>query len=152
MGFSAGGHVASTAATHFQHNYIGNDSKLNLRPDFAIFIYPVVSFQDSIAHFGSRTQLIGKWPSKTLIDSFSNELQVTKQTPPTFLVHATNDDAVPVMNSIVYYTALLRNKIPVEMHLYKSGGHGFGMKNPTTNDLWMERCKGWMQSMRLIPK
>ncbi len=152
MGFSAGGHLASTAATHFQHNYLENDSKINLRPDFAIFIYPVISFQDSIAHFGSRTQLIGKWPSKTLIDSFSNELQVTKQTPPTFLVHASNDDAVPVMNSIVYYEALLRNKIPVEMHLYKSGGHGFGMKNPTTNELWMEACKSWMQSMRLIPK
>ncbi len=152
MGFSAGGHVASTAATHFQHSYIENDSKINLRPDFAIFIYPVISFQDSIAHFGSKAQLIGKWPSKTLSDSFSNELQVTKQTPPTFLVHASNDDAVPVMNSIVYYEALLRFKIPVEMHLYKSGGHGFGMKNPTSNDLWMERCKNWMQSMRLIPK
>ncbi len=152
MGFSAGGHVASTAATHFQHSYIDNDDKINLRPDFAIFIYPVISFQDSIAHFGSRTQLIGRFPSKTMIDSFSNELQVTKQTPPTFFVHASNDDAVPVMNSIVYYEALLRNKIPVEMHLYKSGGHGFGMKNPTSNDLWMERCKNWMQSMRLIPK
>ena len=152
MGFSAGGHLASTAATHFQHNYLENGSTINLRPDFAIFIYPVISFQDSIAHFGSRTQLIGKWPSKTLIDSFSNELQVTKQSPPTFLVHASNDDAVPVMNSIVYYEALLRNKIPVEMHLYKSGGHGFGMKNPTTNELWMDACKSWMQSMRLIPK
>lgn len=152
MGFSAGGHIASAAATHFQHSYIENDNKINLRPDFAILIYPVISFQDSIAHYGSRSQLIGKWPSKTLSDSFSNELQVTKQTPPTFLVHASNDDAVPVMNSIVYYQALLRNKVPVEMHLYKSGGHGFGMKNPTTDELWMERCKSWMQSMKLIPK
>lgn len=152
MGFSAGGHVASTAATHFQHNYIENDSKMNLRPDFAIFIYPVISFQDSIAHIGSRDQLIGKRPTKTLSDFFSNELQVTKQTPPTFFVHASNDDAVPVMNSIVYYEALLKYKIPVEMHLYKSGGHGFGMKNPTTNDLWMERCKNWMLSMNLIAK
>ncbi len=152
MGFSAGGHVASTAATHFQHNYIENDSKISLRPDFAIFIYPVISFQDSIAHIGSRDQLIGKSPSKKLSDSFSNELQVTKETPPTFLVHASNDDAVPVMNSIVYYEALLKYKIPVEMHLYKSGGHGFGMINPTTNDLWMESCKNWMQSMNLIAK
>ena len=152
MGFSAGGHVASTAATHFQHNYIENDSKISLRPDFAIFIYPVISFQDSIAHIGSRDQLIGKKPRKELLDSFSNELQVTKETPSTFLVHASNDDAVPVMNSIVYYEALLKYKIPVEMHLYKSGGHGFGMKNPTTNDLWMERCKNWMQSMDLIAK
>ena len=128
------------------------DQKINLRPDFAIFIYPVISFQDSIAHVGSRTQLIGKWPSKTMMDSFSNELQVTKLTPPTFFVHASDDGTVPVMNSIVYYEALLRNKIPVEMHLYKSGGHGFGMRNPTTSELWMESCKAWMQSMKLIPK
>ncbi len=152
MGFSAGGHVASTAATHFQHNNIENHSKINLRPDFAIFIYPVISFQDGIAHIGSRDQLIGKKPRKELLDSFSNELQVTKETPPTFLVHASNDDAVPVMNSIAYYEALLKYKIPAEMHLYKSGGHGFGMMNPTTNDLWMESCKNWMQSMNLISK
>ena len=152
MGFSAGGHLASTAATHFQHNYVENDRKINLRPDFAIFIYPVISFQDSIGHIGSRDQLIGKKPRKELLDSFSNELQVTATTPPTFLVHASDDDAVPVMNSIVYYEALLKYKIPVEMHLYKSGGHGFGMKNPTTNDLWMESCKNWMLSMGLIAK
>ncbi|MEP6583790.1 MAG: alpha/beta hydrolase [Ginsengibacter sp.] len=151
MGFSAGGHLASTAATHFQHNYIDNDNKINLRPDFAIFIYPVISFQDSIAHIGSRTQLIGRWPSRIMRDSFSNELQVTKQTPPTFFVHASDDDAVPVMNSIVYYQALLKYKIPAEVHFYKSGGHGFGMKNPTTSELWMEQCRSWMQSMKLIP-
>lgn len=152
MGFSAGGHVASTAATHFQHSYIANNSKMNLRPDFAILIYPVISFQDSIGHIGSRDQLIGKKPLKELLDSFSNELQVTAATPPTFLVHAGDDNAVPVMNSIAYYGALLKYKIPVEMHLYKSGGHGFGMKNPTTNDLWMESCRNWMQSMGLIAK
>ncbi len=151
MGFSAGGHVASTAATHFQRSYLGDGNKTNVRPDFAIFIYPVISFQDSIAHVGSRTQLIGKATSRSLRDSFSNELQVTKQTPPTFLVHASDDNGVSVMNSIVYYEALIRNKVPVEMHLYKSGGHGFGMKNPTSDDLWMERCRNWMRSMALIP-
>ena len=152
MGFSAGGHLASTAATHFSHSYIENTSNINLRPDFSIFIYPVISFQDSIGHIGSRDQLIGKNPPKQLRDSFSNELQVTAQTPPTFLIHATDDDAVPVMNSITFYEALLRYKIPAELHVYKSGGHGFGMHNPTTNDEWMERCKNWMQSMDLIAR
>jgi acetyl esterase/lipase len=152
MGFSAGGHLATTAATHFNHSYIDNGNNINLRPDFSIFIYPVVSFQDSIAHTGSRDQLIGTDPTPQLRDSFSNELQITAQTPPTFLVHATDDDVVPVMNSVVFYEGLLRYKIPAELHIYKSGGHGFGMDNPTTKDLWMERCKNWMQSLNLLSK
>jgi acetyl esterase/lipase len=152
MGFSAGGHLASTAATHFNHSYIENANNINLRPDFSIFIYPVISFQDSIGHIGSRDQLIGKDPVASLRDSFSNELQVTAQTPPTFFVHATDDDVVPVMNSITFYGALIHNKVSAEMHIYKAGGHGFGMQNPTTKDLWMERCKNWMQSMNLLPK
>ncbi len=152
MGFSAGGHLASTAATHFNHSYIENTNNINLRPDFSIFIYPVISFQDGIGHIGSRDRLIGTHPPKPLLDSFSNELQVTAQTPPTFLVHATDDDVVPVMNSIAFYQALLHYKIPAEMHIYNAGGHGFGMHNPTTKDEWMERCKNWMQSMNLIPE
>lgn len=152
MGFSAGGHVASSAATHFQKNYIDNKSNTNLRPDFSIFIYPVISFQDSIGHIGSRDQLIGKNPDKQLLNSFSNELQVNANTPPTFLVHATDDNAVPVMNSIAYYLALHRFKISAEMHIYKSGGHGFGMHNPTTKEEWMENCKDWMESMGLLSK
>jgi acetyl esterase/lipase len=152
MGFSAGGHLASTAATHFQQSYIDNKSQVNLRPDFAILIYPVISFQDSIGHIGSRDQLIGKTPDKKILNSFSNELQVTAKTPPTFLVHASDDDAVPVMNSIAFYEALLKYKIPAEMHIYKSGGHGFGMHNPTTNDEWMESCKNWMKGMGWLGK
>lgn len=152
MGFSAGGHLASTAATHFQRSYIDNAGNINLRPDFAILIYPVISFQDNIGHIGSRDQLIGKNPSKELIDSFSNELQVTAETPTTFLVQATDDDVVPVMNSISFYEALLKYNIPAEIHIYKGGGHGFGMHNPTTKDEWLERCKNWMASMNLIGK
>ena len=152
MGFSAGGHLASTAATHFNHSYIENPNNISLRPDFSIFLYPVISFQDSIGHIGSRDQLIGKNPDKSLLDSYSNELQVTAQTPPTFLVHSTDDDVVPVMNSIVFYESLLHYKIPAEMHIYKAGGHGYGMDNPTTKDLWMERCKTWMQGMNLVGK
>ena len=151
MGFSAGGHLASTAATHFNTNYINNKKdEISFRPDFAILIYPVISFQDSIGHLGSREQLIGKNPSKKSIDLFSNELQVTAETPPTFLVHATDDDVVPVMNRVVFYEALIKNKVPAEMHIYKSGGHGFGMHNATTKDEWMERCKNWTQSMGLL--
>ena len=150
MGFSAGGHVASTAATHFDHSYIDNTEKINLRPDFAILIYPVISFQENIAHMGSREQLIGKNPTKAMVDLYSNEMQVNSQTPPTFLVQASDDNTVPVMNSVAFYEALLKYKIPAEMHLYKSGGHGFGMNNPTTKDKWMNLCKNWMQSIGLI--
>jgi acetyl esterase/lipase len=150
MGFSAGGHVASTAATHFDHSYIDNAEKINLRPDFAILIYPVISFQENIAHMGSREQLIGKNPTKAMVDLYSNEIQVNSQTPPTFLVQASDDNTVPVMNSVAFYEALLKYKIPAEMHLYKSGGHGFGLNNPTTKDKWMNLCKNWMQSTGLI--
>jgi dipeptidyl aminopeptidase/acylaminoacyl peptidase len=87
-----------------------------------------------------------------MIDSFSNELQVTNETPPTFLVHATDDNVVPVMNSIKYYEALIHHKISAEMHIYKAGRHGFGMDNTATNDKWMERCKNWMESMGLLSK
>ena len=152
MGFSAGGHLASTAATNFQHSYIENPVNINLRPDFAILIYPVISFQDKIGHIGSRDQLIGKSPPQNLIDSFSNEMQVTAQTPPTFLVHATDDNTVPVMNSISFYEALLKYKIPAEMHIYKAGGHGFGMHNPTNKGEWMVLCKNWMDSMGWLKK
>ncbi|MEO6188621.1 MAG: alpha/beta hydrolase [Ginsengibacter sp.] len=150
MGFSAGGHLASTAATHFQKSYIENKNGIDLRPDFALLIYPVISFQDSIGHIGSRDKLIGKKPGKKLIDFFSNELQINPTTPPAFLIHASDDPAVPVMNSISFYLALHRNKIPAEMHIYKSGGHGFGMHNPTTKDEWMDTCKHWMESMGFL--
>ncbi|MGH2647159.1 MAG: alpha/beta hydrolase [Ginsengibacter sp.] len=146
MGFSAGGHVASTAATHFGHNYIENAGNINLRPDFAILVYPVISFHDNIGHVGSRDQLIGKNPPQNLIDFFSNEMQITAQTPPTFLVHATDDNTVPVMNSVSFYEGVLKYKIPAEMHIYKAGGHGFGMHNPTNKDEWMLACKNWMES------
>jgi len=152
MGFSAGGHLASTAATHFQHSYIENPGNVNLRPDFAILIYPVISFQDNIGHIGSRDQLIGKNPPKKLIDSFSNEMQVTAQTPATFLVQATDDNVVPVMNSVSFYETLFKYKIPAEMHIYKGGGHGFGMHNPTNKGDWMQLCKNWMDSMGWLRK
>ncbi|MDP4151410.1 MAG: alpha/beta hydrolase [Bacteroidota bacterium] len=146
MGFSAGGHLASTAGTHFNHAYISNSSQTSLRPDFMLLIYPVISFQDSIGHIGSRDQLIGKRPMQEQKDLYSNELQVTDQTPPSFLVHASDDDVVNVKNSINFYLALLRHNIPAELHLYEHGGHGFGMHLPKSKEEWMDRCRNWMDA------
>ncbi len=144
MGFSAGGHLASTAGTHFNKAVIENPTNISLRPDFMILIYPVISFRDGIGHIGSRDQLIGKNPAVEKINLYSNELQVTKETPPTFLVHASDDNVVKPDNSIVFYQQLLGNHVPAEMHLYQEGGHGFGLNNKTTKDNWMERCKAWL--------
>lgn len=144
MGFSAGGHLASTAGTHFSNAVIDNQEKTNLRPDFLILIYPVISFQGSVGHIGSRDQLIGKNPSQQKINEYSNELHISAQTPPSFLVHTSDDDGVLPENSILFYQQLIKNKVPAELHLYQTGGHGFGMNNPTTRDEWIERLRNWM--------
>ena len=149
MGFSAGGHLASTAGTHFspvRKELAG----ANLRPDFMILIYPVVSFHDSIGHIGSRDNLLGKHPDPKLVHLFSNEEQVTSDTPPAFLVHASDDDGVSPENSIRFYQALSRNKVPAELHLYEHGGHGFGLHNPSTNADWFASCMEWMRSNKLV--
>ncbi|HYM93887.1 MAG TPA: alpha/beta hydrolase [Chitinophagaceae bacterium] len=151
MGFSAGGHLASTASTHF--NFLADATlkdTTSVRPDFSILIYPVISFNDSITHMGSKISLIGKNPSIELTRQFSNELQVTKNTPPTFLVQAGNDGTVPVENSVRYYEACIKNRVPVEMHLYPKGGHGFGLHNKTTNDQWFDRLITWMHTINLF--
>ena len=152
MGFSAGGHLASSAATHFQKNYIENPGNTNLRPDFQILIYPVISFIDSICHMGSRENLIGKNPSPDKIKEYSGELQVTAATPAAFLMHATDDKTVNSLNSIYYYEALIKNKIPAELHIYEKGGHGFGMYNKTTNDMWIDRLYNWMKANGWLDK
>jgi acetyl esterase/lipase len=146
MGFSAGGHLASTAGTHFMKPVIDNPNQLSLKPDFMILIYPVISFDDSIGHRGSRDNLIGRNPSSEKIREYSNEQQVDAHTPPAFLVHAEDDRTVPVVNSLYFYEALQRNKVPSELHIYPKGGHGFGMDNPTTKDRWMERLQNWLGS------
>lgn len=148
MGFSAGGHLASTAATHFASNAdVSNTDTTSVRPDFAILIYPVISFDSTITHKGSRNNLVGANASAEKIQLFSNEMQVTAKTPASFLVHAGDDGAVPVENSIRYYQACVKQKVPAEMHLYPKGGHGFGMFNKTTADNWMERLKNWLSRM-----
>jgi acetyl esterase/lipase len=144
MGFSAGGHLASTAGTHYKKPVIANDNKINLRPDFMILGYPVISFTDSIGHIGSRDNLIGKHPSQEKIKEYSNELQVDASTPPTFLFHAKDDDVVKVQNSIDFYDALKKNNVKAEIYLYEKGGHGFGMNNSTSNVKWMDLVKQWM--------
>ena len=145
-GFSAGGHLASTAGTHFQTVVIDNVENISVRPDFMILLYPVISFQDDIGHKGSRTNLIGPTPTKELIDLYSNELRVNKETPPTFIVHAGDDGAVKVENSLRFYEALNRNGVLAELFIYPKGGHGFGLVNPTSPDRWMDRCLDWMKS------
>ena len=149
MGFSAGGHLASTAATHF--NFSADASikdTISVRPDFAILLYPVISFDDSIAHKGSKAKLVGMNPSPEMTKLYSNELQVTKNTPPSFLVHAGDDGTVPVENSIRYYQACIKNKVPVEMHLYPKGGHGFGMNNKTTSEKWFDNLLSWLNTLQ----
>jgi acetyl esterase/lipase len=147
IGFSAGGHLASTAATHFQKAVIENANNTNLRPDFQIVVYPVISMQDSLTHRDSRRNLLGNSPSKELIDQYSNELQVTSNTPPAYITHAADDNVVDVDNSIGYFESLRHHKVDVEMHIYPKGGHGFIFRQPDWIDpllLWMKKNK-WIQ-------
>lgn len=149
MGFSAGGHLASTAATRYGKSFI-EDTGISLRPDFLVLGYPVISFTDSISHIGSRNNLLGKSPSPEKIREYSNEYNVTKDTPPTFIVHASDDKAVLPANSIAFYERLLKEKVPAELHIYERGGHGFGMDNPTTEEKWMDTFKNWLVSRGLL--
>jgi len=147
IGFSAGGHLASTAATHFQKPVIENKNNTNLRPDFQIMVYPVISMQDSLTHRDSRNNLLGKDPSKELIDEYSNELQVTDDTPPAYITQTADDQTVDVDNSIAYFESLRHHHVDVEMHIYPKGGHGFIFRQPDWVDplfLWMKKNK-WIQ-------
>jgi acetyl esterase/lipase len=146
MGFSAGGHLAAMAATHFGKILVPDASHVSVRPDFMILGYPVITCTDSSRHAGSCEQLIGKYPTRERMREFSNELQVTDATPPAFLVHASDDTGVPAENSILFYQALLQHHVPAELHLYEHSGHGFGMHLKNTPEDWMERCFHWMEA------
>jgi acetyl esterase/lipase len=150
IGFSAGGHLVSTGITKFTESYIENTSNTSLRPDFAILGYPVISMDSAIYHKGSRDNLLGKKATATKLNFFSSDMQVTAQTPPTFLVHASDDKSVPVENSIRFYQALIKNKVNAEMHIYQNGGHGFGLHNTTTSDAWFEKAAAWMRVNKFI--
>ncbi|MFI5159996.1 MAG: alpha/beta hydrolase [Sphingobacteriales bacterium] len=145
IGFSAGGHLASTLDTHFDKVVIDNKDNISLRPDFAILLYPVISF-GPYAHVFSRENLIGKNPSAATLELYSNEKQVTANTPPTFLVHAEDDDVVPVQNSLLFYDALVKNKVKAEIHIFQEGGHGFGLNNPKSVEHWFNWAADWLSA------
>jgi acetyl esterase/lipase len=155
MGFSAGGHLASTAATHFDEGHptaTDRIDRVSCRPDFAILIYPVITMGEHITHSGSQHNLLGENPSPELVKLFSNEKQVTSRTPPTFLAHAHNDKAVPPENSKAFYEALRANKVPAEFLELPTGGHGLnGYKGPMWDE-WQEKSLHWLAEMNFIPR
>jgi len=141
IGFSAGGHLASTLATHFNQLQIDNPDKINLRPDFLVLVYPVISMDAKITHLDSRKALLGEKPSQERIKLFSNELQVSANTPPTLLLHAVDDKLVDVKNTIVFLEALKQAGVPVEAHLFEKGDHGFFL---IPRDRWQEPIMEWL--------
>jgi acetyl esterase/lipase len=144
MGFSAGGHLVTTVETHFDQTRLENPTHVSLRPDFVVAVYPVVSFADSLTHIQSRSNLIGPDITPERIREFSNELQVSEKTPPTFIVSAIDDDVVKVDNSLYLEAALRQHRVPVKMFLYAKGGHGFGVNNKTALVQWTEPCIRWI--------
>jgi len=148
IGFSAGGHLASSLSTHYSDKVYDVTDTTSARPDFSLLIYPVISFDGSITHAGTRRNLIGDNPSYDAIKHFSNELQITDKTPPAFLVHSADDMAVPVKNSIVYSEGLQKNRIPVELHIFQKGGHGYGLSaGRGTQSSWPDLCLAWMKAI-----
>ena len=143
IGFSAGGHVASTLATHFNKAYIDNPDQVSLRPDFLIVAYPVISMDARITHMDSRKALLGTNPSEDLVRMFSNELQVSAQTPPTLILHAGDDRLVDIENSILFYDALRRAGVPAEARLFEKGQHGFFLM---PRDRWQTAILDWLET------
>ena len=143
IGFSAGGHLAASTGTHFNKWFIDNPAKVSLRPNFMILVYPVISFADSIGHQDSKNALIGKNANANQVTYFSNELQVTADTPPAFILHAGDDGLVSVKNSIAFYLALQKNKVPAGMHIFPKGEHGFF--NEPAHSTWFKYCAQWLQ-------
>ncbi|WP_234572563.1 alpha/beta hydrolase [Rhodohalobacter sp. 614A] len=150
MGFSAGGHLASTLGTHFNREETIDDKDsidtMSARPDFMILVYPVITMKESFTHQGSLNNLLGDNPDDEMIEYYSNETQVTEETPPTFLIHASDDTAVPVQNSLMFYKALNENGISSEMHIYPEGGHGFALGLGKGHlQGWTDRLYDWLQ-------
>lgn len=149
MGFSAGGHLTGTLGTHFDEGKPdANDpiESMSSRPDFMILIYPVMTFSHSFMHKGSREALLGENPDPALVEYYSNELHVQTNTPPTFMVHASDDQAVPVENSLLFYRALIDKSISVELHIYPQGGHGFALAlGKGYLATWTDRCIDWLR-------
>lgn len=157
IGFSAGGHLASTATTHFDDGdsaAADTIDRASCRPDFAVLCYPVISFAvDAIVHKGSRKTLLGENPSPEMIQLLSNDQQVTDKTPPVFLWHTSEDKGVKPENSILFYLACVKAGVPAELHLYEKGPHGIGLgkKYPTTGQ-WSVQCEAWMKERGLFAR
>lgn len=150
LGFSAGGHLASTVSTHFDSGNAGAVDAIerqSSRPDVSILIYPVITLEGPFAHAGSRTNLLGPMPDPELVHNLSNQTHVTRETPPTFLVHSTDDKAVPIQNSLMYASALAEAGIPFAMQVYDHGGHGYGMgaKDDPILSSWPAACAAWLK-------
>jgi acetyl esterase/lipase len=156
LGFSAGGHLASTAATHFDDGEPDSSDpveRVSCRPDFAVLAYPVVSLMDPVAHTGSRRNLLGETPEPALVEDLSNDRRVSTRTPPTFLFHTADDPGVPVENSILFFEALRRAGVPAEMHVFAHGRHGVGLApdDPALSQ-WPRLCALWMEGLGLLKK
>lgn len=146
MGFSAGGHLVSTVGTHFaDKSELSNPKGTSLRPDFMVLVYPVISFADSLTHKTSRLNLIGPEVTKDRILKYSNELQVTEQTPPTYLTSGVDDKTVDVKNSLYFAAALKQHGVPVELFLYEKGRHGYGVNNNQSKVQWIDDCIEWIK-------
>jgi acetyl esterase/lipase len=150
MGFSAGGHLAATLGTHYRKAEIPNRGQVNLRPDFMVLAYPVISVPDSLSRVDRM--LLGEGVSAQKAAQYSREFAVDRNTPPTFLVHARDDKAVDVTYSTSFYDKLRKKGVPAEIYLYETGGHGFGLTNKTSPEKWTDRLKVWMRdSLKVLP-
>jgi acetyl esterase/lipase len=154
LGFSAGGHLASTAATMFDDGKPDAPDAIDRRssrPAFAVLVYPVISMKEGVTHGGSRQNLLGRDADEALVERWSTEEQVTDKTPPTFLIHASDDEAVPVKNSLLFYEAAVAHCVPAELHVYQEGGHGFGMlRGDRPADKWPELLEPWLKKHDMI--
>jgi acetyl esterase/lipase len=156
LGFSAGGHLASTAGTHFDPGRKDADDAIerwSCRPDFLLLAYPVISFTTEYVHKGSRQNLLGENPDAALVESLSNEKQVTAETPPTFLFHTSEDTGVPPENSVLFYMALRKAGVPAELHIYEHGKHGVGLaSSDPVLATWSKRCADWLRSHGVLKR
>lgn len=155
VGSSAGGHLASTLATHFDDGHPQSDDpieRVSSRPDVVILCYPVITLKDPYAHSGSRKALLGESPSAELIDDLSNENRVTARTPPTFLWHTVEDRSVPVENSLLFAAALRRAGVPFALHVFEPGAHGLGLGRPgRPAPPWYDLCLDWLRLRSFVP-
>lgn len=148
MGFSAGGHLVSTVGTKFQSTKLDNPKNISLRPDFLVLVYPVISFADSLTHIDSRKNLIGPEITKERIIEYSSELQVSENTPPTYLTSGMDDKIVDVKNTLFFAAALKQHRVRVEVFLYEKGYHGYGVNNRQAKVQWIDDCIDWIKSER----